>query len=34
MTRPRLLRRLGVLAPTTLNEVERALALILDLDVQ
>jgi mRNA interferase MazF len=28
----RLLRRLGVLAPETLNEVERALALILELD--
>jgi mRNA interferase MazF len=29
----RLLRKLGLLAPATLDEVERALALILDLDV-
>jgi mRNA interferase MazF len=29
----RLLRRLGVLAPATLEEVERALALILEMDV-
>jgi mRNA interferase MazF len=34
VTRSRLLRRLGVLAPGTLDEVERALALILDLDAQ
>jgi mRNA interferase MazF len=32
VARSRLLRRLGVLAPATLNEVERALALILELD--
>jgi mRNA interferase MazF len=32
VARSRLLRRLGVLAPETLNEVERALALILELD--
>jgi len=32
VTRGRLLRRLGVLAPGTLDEVRRALALILDLD--
>jgi mRNA interferase MazF len=31
VARSRLLRRLGVLAPATLDEVERALALILDL---
>lgn len=34
VTRSRLLRRLGVLAPGTLDEVERALALTLDLDAQ
>lgn len=34
VTRSRLLRRLGVLAPETLAEVERALALILGLDAQ
>ena len=33
VARSRLLRKLGVLAPATLDEVERALALILDLDV-
>jgi mRNA interferase MazF len=32
VARSRLLRRLGLLAPETLNEVERALALILELD--
>jgi mRNA interferase MazF len=32
VARSRLLRRLGVLTPTTLAEVERALALILGLD--
>jgi mRNA interferase MazF len=32
VARSRLLRRLGALAPATLDEVERALALILDLD--
>ena len=32
VARSRLLRRLGMLAPATLDEVERALALILDLD--
>ena len=32
VARSRLLRRLGVLAPTALNEVERALTLILELD--
>jgi mRNA interferase MazF len=32
VSRPRLLRMLGVLAPAELNEVERALTLILELD--
>jgi mRNA interferase MazF len=34
VTRSRLLRRLGALAPATLDEVERALALTLGLDVR
>jgi mRNA interferase MazF len=34
VARSRLLRRLGALTPETLAEVERSLALVLDMDVQ